>query len=72
MTAYKFNRHIGTRAKTGKITFEISQQTEVILVADDWLDGELLWKDNKPYYKTGFLGKGGTKRAIYVRRTFAT
>jgi hypothetical protein len=66
MVPYKFTRQIGTRTETGKITFESGPNVEVILIADDWIEGEALWKDNKPHSKTGFLGKGGTKRAIYV------
>jgi hypothetical protein len=65
MRSYTFKWSIATRSKRGRITFTPSDVEEEILIATDWLKGEVLYPKDR-YYDTGFLGQGSTKHAIYV------
>jgi hypothetical protein len=41
---------------------------EVIEIAEDWEKGQTLYEQGKPHETTGFVGKGYSKRGIYVSR----
>lgn len=45
---------------------------DVIAIAEDWLKGKEMWKVMEPYYKTGFIGRGFTKRGVYICSLFKT
>ena len=50
----------------GEITFISSEKEENIHFASDWQTGEESYKAGIPHEDTGFIGKGYTKRGIYV------
>ncbi|KIM83987.1 hypothetical protein PILCRDRAFT_87902 [Piloderma croceum F 1598] len=65
MTEYEFT-HITAVYKTDStVTFATSSKTECISIASNWAEGEEKWKGEKEYHKTGFIGQGFTKQAIY-------
>lgn len=64
---YRFTRSTAQYQLNGgvKIT-RVSENLEVIAIAEDWLKGEEMWEKKELHYKTGFIGRGFTKRGIYV------
>jgi hypothetical protein len=65
LTEYRFTRSTAKYQPTGNVEVSQSDNLETIVIAEDWLDGEALSKQKK-HYKTGYIGCGFTKRAIYV------
>lgn len=63
---YSFNRTSVNFDDKGRAKFIVSDNVEYISIASDWLEGEELFKLKQPYDKTGFIGRGFTKRGIYV------
>ena len=73
MIQYSFVRTTAKVSSTGVVEFSSisdSVEHENIEIAMDWQEGERLYDDKEPYVKTGFIGKGFTKRGIYVSSQF--
>lgn len=66
MQKYIFIRSTATVLDDGEVILTVSKEEEVIEIATDWIDGEVASKENKSYSHTGYIGRGFTKRAIYV------
>jgi hypothetical protein len=66
MTRYSFVRTIADVSSSGVVEFSDSTEHEDIEIASDWKTGESLYDDKESHVKTGFIGKGFTKRGIYV------
>lgn len=68
MEKYHFIRTTASVSLSGEVTLNCvkDQQEEVIEIALDWSSGEDSFLKNKSYDTTGFIGRGATKRAIYV------
>lgn len=68
---YQFTRSAASYQPDGEVKIvKISENLEVISIAKDWLSGETEWEKNQPHYNTGFIGRGFTKRGIYVCFSF--
>lgn len=63
----RFTRTIAERSPDGMVTLHPSSDVEELLIATDWIEGEQLAKEKKPYAHTGYIGEGYTKRAVYSR-----
>ena len=50
----------------GNIEFSVCDGIEAIEIAGDWEKGQTLYEQSKPHETTGFVGKGYSKRGIYV------
>jgi hypothetical protein len=48
------------------ITFSRSETNEMILIAEDWLQGWERSLQKEEYNKSGYIGRGTSKRMIYV------
>jgi hypothetical protein len=48
------------------VLFTCSDETEVILVADDWRNGYEKSLRKEDYSETGYIGRGSAKQVIYV------
>jgi hypothetical protein len=66
MTLYSFIRTTAIAEITGEVNFLTSSETEYIEIASDWQEGEALCEAKQPFRKTGYIGRGYSKRAIYV------
>ena len=69
MIQYSFIRTLAEVSSSGVVEFSAllnSMEHENIEIATDWQRGESLYDDKEPHVKTGFIGKGFTKRGIYV------
>jgi hypothetical protein len=66
MVEYSFVRTNINHQENGKITFTASDVDEKIWIAADWAAGEELLAAKKPHQHTGFIGRGFTKRGVYV------
>ncbi|KAH7909727.1 hypothetical protein BJ138DRAFT_1127442 [Hygrophoropsis aurantiaca] len=68
MAKYSFYRTTAVCSKSGDVTMTPSQTLETIEIPEDWAKGERLYDaNNEAWLGTGYIGKGYTKRAIYVR-----
>ena len=65
MIRYSFIPATAKLSLNGNVTFASLEQDE-IKIAKDWEMGETLYGQGKPHEATGFIGKGYTKRGIYV------
>ena len=67
VTEYQFTHSAAQYLPNGdvKITTN-SEKLGVIAIAEDWVAGEELFEKKKPHYKSGFIGRGSSKRGIYV------
>jgi len=64
---YQFTRSTARYQPNGEVRItQVSDALEIIAIAEDWLKGEEIWEKKEPHYKTGFIGRGSTKRGIYV------
>jgi hypothetical protein len=68
MTQYSFTYVNAKFDSSGSVVFTSSTEpaSENIEIAKDWKEGERLYNQGKSHETTGFIGKGYTKRAIYV------
>lgn len=66
MTEYTFTRIIAVYQESGDVVFTPSSEIETIYLASDWLEGEQLAAERKPFHETGYIGSGYSKRGIYV------
>lgn len=70
MEKHSFIRTTASISPSGEVTLNcnIDQQEEIIEIATDssWLSGEEAFLKKETYDTTGFIGRGATKRAIYV------
>jgi hypothetical protein len=69
MYQYSFTRTKAVFKPDGHVTFTSDthlDNEEIIEIAGDWQSGEDLMASGQSYEKTGFIGKGFTKRGIYV------
>lgn len=62
---YRFTCLTAKYQPTGDIEVSQSDNLEMIVIADYWLDGEALLKQKK-HYKTGYISCEFTKRGVYV------
>lgn len=69
MQEYRFTRITALLQENGNVTMEKSQDEETIEIATDWIKGETAFHAKEAYEATGFIGRGATKRAIYVRHS---
>ena len=68
---YRFTCSTAQYQPSGEVRItRVSENLQVISIAEDWLKGEEMWEKKEPHYKTGFIGRGYTKRGIYVRFFF--
>ena len=64
---YRFTRSTAQYQPDGDVKITRSSESlDVIAIAEDWLKGEEMWEKKERYYKTGFIGRGFTKRGVYV------
>ena len=61
-----FIRTKATINTEGNVDFSVIDGLEAIEIAGDWEKGEALYDQRKPHETTGFVGKGYSKRGIYV------
>jgi hypothetical protein len=66
MVEYSFNHTSVNIDDKGRANFVVFDNVGHISIASDWLKGEGLFKSKQVYDKTGFIGRGFTKRGIYV------
>jgi len=66
MIQYSFTYSTAKFISDGNVIFT-SMEPEKIEIAKDWQKGETLYAQGEPHEATGFIGKGFTKRGIYVR-----
>jgi hypothetical protein len=69
MTKYPFKRTNATYHEDGSVTLLESNVIEDIEIGADYMDGEAMLDMKKPiadYKHTAFIGRGYTKRGIYV------
>ncbi|KAG6835988.1 hypothetical protein H0H93_012470 [Arthromyces matolae] len=64
MQTYTFTRFVATISDSGEVVMTSSLEEESIEIATDWMVGEAASKEK---YRTGYIGCGFTKRAIYAR-----
>ncbi|OCH87813.1 hypothetical protein OBBRIDRAFT_837088 [Obba rivulosa] len=67
MTKVTFTRTAVSRSADGRVAFKSSDVVEHIKVAIDWKTGEDREREGKPFDRTGYIGQGRTKIAIYAR-----
>lgn len=73
---YEFTRTISRVGDQGEVAFENKPDTEEIMVATDWKEGQSIAEaarksddtsfDDSQRFKTGYIGNGMTKRGVYV------
>jgi hypothetical protein len=69
MIQYSFIRSTANvNQACGDVTIIIASgmECEDIEIAKDWVKGKKLYDEGKPHEAMGFIGKGCTKRGIYV------
>jgi hypothetical protein len=69
MIKYSFTRLNAKYHEDGTVTMTKSNVVEQIEIAADYLTGQKMFVDKDPiagYMKTGYIGRGFTKRGIYV------
>jgi len=69
MIKYHFKRLNAKYHEDGTVTFSESVAIEEIEIAANYLDGERMFSERKSiadYRNAGFIGRGSTKRGIYV------
>ena len=70
MIWYSFVRSTAILTPDGDVKFvttsSVDGEYEGIEIAKDWENGQRLYEEGKPHEATGFIGKGYTKRGIYV------
>ncbi|KAF8238077.1 hypothetical protein L208DRAFT_1375366 [Tricholoma matsutake] len=65
---YRFMRSTVQYQLNGEVKImQVSENLEVIAIAEDWLKGEEMWEKKEQHYKTGFISQGFTKCGIYAR-----
>lgn len=69
MIQYSFTYSTAEFNSNGSVIFT-SMKPEKIEIAKDWQKGEKLYDQGEAHEATGFIGKGYTKRGIYVRSNF--
>ena len=64
---YQFTRSTAQYQPDGEVRITRSSESlDIIAIAKDWLNGEEMWEKKEQYHKTGFIGRGFTKRGVYV------
>lgn len=71
MQEFEFSMMTAKAADTGDIELKEDPERKTIKIATDWWLGEDKERQKEPYHDTGYIGKGSSKRGIYVSR-FAT
>jgi hypothetical protein len=67
VTDYQFTRSTAQYLPSGDVTItRNSGKLEVITIANDWKRGEELYEKKESHYDSGFIGRGYSKRGIYV------
>ena len=67
MEIYGFIRTVASVDGNGSVILHRSEDdTEFIQLATDWPKGEEAFEKKEAYSETGFIGRGATKRGIYV------
>ena len=66
MIELSFIRTKATINSEGNVEFYVSDGVEAIEIAVDWERGQTRYEQGKPQEATGFIGKGYSKRGIYV------
>ena len=66
MVECEFTFSVAVISETIDVTFESIPEKKTILIAQDWKQGEDVFKAGKPYFNTGLIGQGYTKHGIYV------
>lgn len=69
MIQYSFTYSTAKFISDGNVVFT-SMEPEKIEIAKDWKMGETLYDEGEAHEATGFIGKGYSKRGIYVRSSF--
>ena len=65
MISHLFTRTTAKFTLHGDVEYGSTEQEE-IEIAKDWEKGEKLYEQGEPHEATGFIGRGYTKRGIYV------
>jgi hypothetical protein len=69
MNMYKFTRTKATfNTSAGDVQLSVQKEDEFIEIAGDWSSGEIAFEEKKSYHDTGYIGRGYTKRGIYVSK----
>ena len=64
---YRFTHSTAQYQPNGDVRITRSSESlDVIAIAEDWLNGEEMWEKKEQHHKTGFIGRGFTKRGVYV------
>ena len=67
VTDYQFTRSTAQYLPCGDVTItQNPAKLEVIAIANDWKRGEELFEKKESHYNSGFIGRGYSKRGIYV------
>jgi hypothetical protein len=68
MIQFSFIRSTASVNQDGDVKFvtQAGMECDNIEIAKDWVKGQKLYDEGKPHEATGFIGKGYTKRGIYV------
>ena len=72
MVQLPFTRTTANFQPDGSVKLVESKVEERIEVAEDWESGEEAFDRREVHQETGFIGRGYTKRGIYVRRIINT
>jgi hypothetical protein len=67
VTDYQFTRSTAQYLPSGDVTITQNPgKLEVIAIANDWTRGEELFEKKESHYDSGFIGRGYSKRGIYI------